>query len=123
MYEEGFNNLEKNFKELSNVVDHEIRSAVRKGIKEVKNEFQAKLSNTNSVSMQDVEAIISSKIDRTEMEYGLDMKSNKVDTQTNMQAVDIIHKQIKHLTVLVIEILRKDAMKFMKMSETEISSK
>ena len=118
-----FNSLEKSFKDLSEVVDYEIKSAVRKGIKEVKNELFAKNRSSSTVTIEDVEEMLSSKIERTELEYVLDLKSNKVDTQSNMQAVDIIHKQIKHLTVLIIEILRKEVMKFMKMPDNESSIK
>ena len=82
-----------------------------------------KNSAANAIKMEDIEDIISTKVERSELVSLLDIKSNKVDTQTNMQAIDIIHKQIKHLTVLLIEILRKEAMKHIKTQEAEVTIK
>jgi hypothetical protein len=47
------------------------------------------------------------------------MKSNKKDTYSNMKAIDILHKQIKHLSVILVEILRKEAMEFSKAPDLE----
>jgi hypothetical protein len=49
----------------------------------------------------------------------LDLKSNKTDMHTNMQAIDILHKQIKHLAVMLVEMLRKDTLKHIKVPENE----
>ena len=41
----------------------------------------------------------------------LEFKSNTHDTETNMKATDILHKQVKHLIMLIIEVLRREVSK------------
>ena len=123
IYDDEFTKLQSNFDELNGIIDNEIKSAVRKSIKDLKNELLMKNSAANSVNIDDVSDMISTKVERSELVSLLDIKSNKVDTQTNMQAIDILHKQIKHLTVLLIEILRKEVMKHIKTQEAETTIK
>lgn len=122
-FDSKIESLHSNFEKLNELIDSEIKSAVRKGIKDLRNELIMKNSAANAIKMEDIEDIISTKVERSELVSLLDIKSNKVDTQTNMQAIDIIHKQIKHLTVLLIEILRKEAMKHIKTQEAEVTIK
>ena len=35
-----------------------------------------------------------------------DAKANKIDTENNMKAIDIIHKQIRHLVIMLMENFR-----------------
>jgi len=53
------------------------------------------------------------------MDYFLDKKSNKIDTQSTMHSIDILHKQIKHLSVLMVEMLRIDVMETVNTAEQE----
>jgi hypothetical protein len=46
------------------------------------------------------------KIDKLEAEAMIDLKSNKQDTDMAMKALDIVHKQITHMIVLMIEIVK-----------------
>ena len=73
----------------------------------------------NIVTLKDLETITSTKVERSEITSLLDFKSNKIDTKINMQAIDILHKQIKHLSVVLIEILRRDSLKLIKPKDTQ----
>lgn len=60
----------------------------------------------SSVDMQDVKNLVANKIEKTEFDAQMSMKSNKIDMETNMKAVDILHKQLQHLIVVFLEELR-----------------
>lgn len=47
--------------------------------------------------------LLALKVDKTDMDNVIEMKSNKTDTDLVMKGLDITHKQITHLVVLVIE--------------------
>ncbi|CAI2383375.1 unnamed protein product [Moneuplotes crassus] len=115
--------LKQQFEALNKVVGIEIFSAVKKGIKEVRNEMKMNNSKENTVTFKDVDDIISGKVERSELISLLDFKSNKIDTDTSMKAIDILHKQIKHLSVILVEILRKDSLKMLKPKDSENISK
>ena len=51
------------------------------------------------------------KIEKNEVLALLEFKSNINDTETNMKATDVLHKQIKHLIMLIIEVLRREVSK------------
>lgn len=49
---------------------------------------------------------MSGKADRTELEAVIEQKSNKIDTDLVMKGLDIVHKQITHVVVLLIEVVK-----------------
>lgn len=78
---------------------------------------------TTGVTIEEIESLMSSKVERAELTTALEIKSNKIDTNINMKAIDILHKQIKHLAVILIEILRDKTMKYMKSENSESALK
>ena len=54
----------------------------------------------------EIKNMISSKVDRDELTVLYDLKSNKLDMEMTMKSVDIVHKQVKHLVVILVEIMR-----------------
>lgn len=46
------------------------------------------------------------KVDKVELEAVINMKSNKHDTDIAMKGIDILHKQVTHLVVLVVELVK-----------------
>ena len=68
-----------------------------------------KSMNPNGGSMLDsneIKNMMSSKVDRDELTVLYDLKSNKLDMEMTMKSVDIVHKQVKHLVVILVEIMR-----------------
>ncbi len=53
-----------------------------------------------------------SKVDKFDLEAVIDMKSNKTDTDLAMKGIDIVHKQVTHMIVLIVE-LTKSCMNFL----------
>ena len=47
-----------------------------------------------------------SKVDKVDLEMVIDMKSNKNDTDLAMKGLDIVHKQVTHMIVLVVELIK-----------------
>lgn len=64
----------------------------------------SKLTKSNRDSIQ---AMISNKIDKEEMLSLLEMKSNKNDMNLTQKSLDMLHRQSKHLIVLIIELIRQ----------------
>lgn len=117
-------NLEDTFQKLNNVIDMEIKSAIRKQMSSFKHSTTSKAPTvTNGVTFKEIDDLMVNKVDRSEMELVLNLKSNKTDTNTNMVSIDIMHKHIKHLAVLIIEILRSKTMRYLKSEESEATVK
>lgn len=47
-----------------------------------------------------------SKVDKIDLDKVIDMKSNRSDTEQAMKAIDILHKQVTHIIVLFIELIK-----------------
>jgi hypothetical protein len=56
--------------------------------------------------------MLSSKVERQEVLSYLENKSNIKDTEDSMRAIDVLHKQIKHLCVILVEIMRQEVARF-----------
>lgn len=50
--------------------------------------------------------MLMSKVDKVDLEMVIDMKSNKTDTDLAMKGLDIVHKQVTHMIVLVVELIK-----------------
>ena len=53
--------------------------------------------------MQEFKSILASKADKADIQSLYDIKSNKMDVEMSLRAMDIMHKQLKHLSVLQVE--------------------
>ena len=53
---------------------------------------------------ENVSKILEQKVDIKQLNALNDVKTNKVDTEQLMRCVDIMHKQITHIMVLIIEL-------------------
>lgn len=107
--------------ELNEKISAEITSAVRKITKHESNVIMQNVRNmipksTGGNDSSELRSMIELKADRIEMNELLDAKGNKVDMVNNMKAVDIIHKQVRHLIILLMENFRVQV-------ETENSNK
>ena len=49
----------------------------------------------------------------------LESKANKNEAENNRQALEILHKQSKHLIVLIIELIRQATSRFTDIEETK----
>ena len=54
--------------------------------------------------------LLQQKVDVNELKALNDIKSNKVDTEQTMRCVDILHKQLTHVMVLIIELVKTNVM-------------
>jgi len=113
--------FENRVSDLNFTVETEIRSAVKKAVQKAKSELIFKYNDSTIVNEDDVKALMRSKIEKSELFDYLDTKSNIKDTQANMHAIDILHKQLKHLCVIIIEILRQEVSKYTSNGDTILS--
>ena len=56
--------------------------------------------------IEDVLEIIRHKADKSDIKYLKENKTNKLDSEHQMQAIDIMHRQINHTVVLLLEIVK-----------------
>ena len=73
-------------------------------------------------NVDEVGVMIKHKADMSDLKNLMDIKSNKVDTENNMRNIDILHKQITHIVVLLIELLKTNVHQ-QKESQVKIQSK
>ena len=104
---------------VSENIAKDIHTAVRRATASLKAQIQssqqASFSNSNGygnsgsgvgMDSNELRKILLSKVEKSELEVVIGMKSNKADTDLAMKSLDIIHKQITHLVVLVIEMIK-----------------
>ena len=114
--------MDNTIKELNKSITLEIKNSVRKNIDQLKTEFKSKGDEWKTDNKK-INRVIEEKADKTEVLSLLNTKSNVKDTDANMKAIDIMHKQIKHLSVIMVEILRFETEKYNKHSKTLNQSK
>lgn len=110
--------LEKIVSEMSDRVSLEIKNAVRKGIERVKLELIAR-GDGQEGEIKNMHRGLEAKIDRSEAISLLGLKSNVKDMEVSFRSTDILHKQIQHLSVILIEILRHETNKYIKVKESD----
>ena len=59
-----------------------------------------------SVNTVELKQLIANKADKSDLHTLENQKSNKTDTEQSMKCADIMHKQITHIIVLFIEIIK-----------------
>ena len=82
----------------------ETRLTVKRELNQMRLEIKQN-NGENNVDWKTFNSIIRTKISRDELWTYLGTKSNVSDTDANMKATDIIHKQIKHITAILLEVL------------------
>lgn len=58
------------------------------------------------VDQNELRKLLISKVDKADLDQIVDMKSNKTDTDIVMKGLDIVHKQVTHGVVLIIELIK-----------------
>lgn len=70
----------------------------------------AKLSSVapalNARNPDEIHNMIKNKADISDLQHMMDVKSNKIDMENNMRCVDILHRQIEHVVVLMVELIK-----------------
>jgi len=97
--------------DLNEKITNEINSAVRKLTKHEMNKMMQTVKNmmpsgNRQEENTELKRMIDLKADKFEVIELRDLKTNKVDTENNMKAIDVIHKQIRHLIVMLMENFR-----------------
>ena len=60
----------------------------------------------NARNPDEIQNMIKNKADLSDLQHMMDVKSNKIDTENNMRCVDILHRQIEHVIVLMVELIK-----------------
>lgn len=101
----------------------EINLSLKRGLSQLRTEFIGHNKPDNMVDFKTFHQSLMHKIEKNEVLALLETKSNKQDTEVTMKATDVIHKQIKHIAVILIEILRKDLIKYEESQKPKNSGK
>lgn len=62
--------------------------------------------------------MVEGKINKEELMTLLNFKANKEDSKNNQKALEMLHKQSKHLIVLIIELIKQASTKYTNSEET-----
>ena len=58
------------------------------------------------ISQHEVKILLDKKANQTELQDIADQKTNKHDSEQQLRAIDIMHRQLDHTVVLLIEIIK-----------------
>ena len=64
-------------------------------------------TSTNQEARESLIKILNSKANQRDIDLIKEMKTNKYDSDMQMKCVDIMHKQVTHMAVLLIEIIKQ----------------
>jgi len=126
LFTENKHSIDKWYEMLEKIhekMNSEITLSLKRGLTQLRNEFILHNKPENSVDFQTFNNSMKHKIEKSEVLSLLENKSNTQDTETNMKATDILHKQIKHIVVILIEVLRKDLLKLHHNGKTKNTNK
>jgi frataxin-like iron-binding protein CyaY len=100
----SFTSIKENLEELSKKLDRDVKLAVKNATNYLSNELK-KSSGKGYVNREAVLELISDKVDKVEMMAMMEFKGNKQDLETNMSAVEMVHKQVQNLVTILLEII------------------
>lgn len=108
-----FSKLDEDIKKLNDLLqtlNENIGKDIFAAVRRATASLQKNNNNTSNVPNAligvdgtEIKGLLMQKADRKELDALNDLKSNKVDTEQTMKAIDILHKQITHIIVLFIE--------------------
>ena len=106
-----FDEMKEIINELNEKIKFEIQSAVRKSSKTETMKITQMVQNMipKSSGNQDTDVLkkqIDQKADKFDLNQIGNYKSNKIDTENNSKAIDIMHKQMRHLVIMMMENFR-----------------
>lgn len=117
--EEELERLMLSVTNLNFTVEKEIRNSVRRNIEKLKSEVQVRYQESNILNEDQIKKLISWKVELPEILSYLEQKSNVKDTEHSMKAIDVLHKQVKHLCVILIEVIRQEVARYTKWKDSE----
>ena len=103
--------LQDSMVQLDNKMSNEISSAIRKLtkneteriIEDMKKMMQKHASHDE---ISNLRRMMEMKANKYDLDEWYEIKSNKVDTDNHLSAIEILHKQVKHLVFMIMENLR-----------------
>ena len=106
-----FDEMKEIINELNEKIKFGIQSAVRKSSKTETMKITQMVQNMipKSSGSQDTDVLkkqIDLKADKFDLNQIGNYKSNKIDTENNSKAIDIMHKQMRHLVIMMMENFR-----------------
>ncbi|CDW89243.1 UNKNOWN [Stylonychia lemnae] len=102
-------NIEEMIDILGKQISKDIYQAVRRATHHLTKQTDGQTNITdNSSSFEEIKQQMNIKVDRQELQDIANQKSNKKDTELSLRWIDIIHKQLKQIAILITEILKQD---------------
>lgn len=86
--------------QMSKAIGREIFQAVRRATQQIT------LNQQNQMNSEELKEVLTKKADRSDLTSLLEIKSNKVDLEQTMNAVDTVYWQVQHVIVILVELLR-----------------
>ena len=103
--EQRMTSMDERIGKVGTEISKEVALVIRKNTKEMQRQLLSLLGG-KPLEMDEVKSLMAQKADRTDLASVAEAKSNKVDTEVSLKGIRVLHKQIEHLIVLVIESLR-----------------
>lgn len=58
------------------------------------------------MNAEELKEVLTKKADRADLTALLEIKSNKIDLEQTMNALDTVYRQVQHVIVILVELLR-----------------
>ncbi|CAI2361510.1 unnamed protein product [Moneuplotes crassus] len=122
---EDFSKLQAQMQNLGNKIDdfnthvqNKVQEYGRKEVNKIRAEINQNKLGGGKIDLDDIKSMVEDKINKEELMTLLNFKANKEDSKNNQKALEMLHKQSKHLVVLIIELIKQASTKFTNSEET-----
>ncbi|CAI2386643.1 unnamed protein product [Moneuplotes crassus] len=99
-------------------IRNETESSLIKNFSNLKHELMSS-GGTNTRAFHELRDELNNKASMSEVMAMMSFKCNVKDVEINMKITDVIHKQVQHLGVMIVEILRNEVSKYSHVKESE----
>ncbi|CAI2387263.1 unnamed protein product [Moneuplotes crassus] len=101
----------------------QVSKKITKSYKKLKEDVKVKYKEENITTKPEIDMLLSSKVEREELVKCLKTKLNIEEHELAVQGLDTLHKQIKHICVILAEFIRQEISKYNKKSDSILENK
>lgn len=89
-----------------------ITDTVNRSYQQLKNDITVKYRGNNITTKDEVLKLMNTKVEKEELLCYLNQKSSLKDSYETRKGLDVLHQQIKHICVIMVEFLRQEVSKY-----------
>ncbi|CAI2386826.1 unnamed protein product [Moneuplotes crassus] len=121
--EQEISNTNLKISETYDQISQEMTTKITNLYQQLKQDIQIKYKGENIVTKTELSTILETKVEREELIHYLKTKSSTEQYDSTIKGLEVLHKQIKHLCVILVEFVRQEISKYNNSSTSVFENK